>query len=364
LQWVSKADHEPARGTRRADAHVGWLGRPTGHRREPINDTIEGRMNILLIGATGQIGHALARRLATTNHTLTVLVRDGARLGFAAGVRVLQASAFDGEVFARALAGQDLVVYGVGLPEQYVQDPDTFDRVNHRLFARFLEALCASPVRRLVYISTYEVFEPVHKRIRESHPVADPASLSPYFAAMTRAYRLALDTAASAGLTLTTIHPAAVYGGRDTGDGVTHVIDNLLNRRVLKIPTILKGAFPVVHADSLADAIVRAFDHAGAFIVSEGMTSLKDIALAVRAQAPRAFVPPVVPAWMAYAAIGLLERIARWTGTRPIMSVSQLDFVTQGDEPLADRAASVLGWQARSLAEGLGQTLRERADRR
>jgi nucleoside-diphosphate-sugar epimerase len=324
--------------------------------------TIKACMNILLIGATGQIGFALARKLAASSgHKLTVLVRDGARLGFAPGVRVLQAPAFEGEVFARALAGQDLVVYSVGLPEQFVAEPDTFDRVNHRLFASFLQALRASTVRRLVYVSTYEVFEPVQQRIRESHPVADPARLSPYFAAMTRAYRLALDAAAQDGVALTTIHPAAVYGGRDTGDGVTHVIENVLNRRVLRIPTILKSAFPVVHADKLADAIVRAFDHAGAFIVSESMSSLKEIALAVRAQAPRAFVPPTVPAWMAYATIGLLERIARWSGTRPILSVSQLDFVTQGDEPLADRAISVLGWQPGSLAEGVGKYLRERS---
>ena len=320
-------------------------------------------MNILLIGATGQIGHTLAIKLAATAHTLTVLVRDGARQGFASGVRVIQAPAFDGKVFAQALAGQDLVVYGIGLPEQYARNPDIFEQVNHRLFARFLDALRASAVRRLVYISTYEVFEPVEQMIRESHPVADPAKLSPYFAAMTRAYCLAIDTAASAGLSLTTIHPAAVYGGLDTGDGVTHVIENVLNRRVLRIPTILKGAFPVVHVDSLADAIVRALDHAGAFIVSEGMTSLRDVAMAVRAHAPRSFVPPVVPVWMAYATIGVLEHLARWTGTRPIMSVSQLDFVTKGDEPLADRAAGVLGWQARSLADGVDQYLRERSNR-
>lgn len=318
-------------------------------------------MNVLLIGATGQIGHALARKLAASGHALTVLVRDGAQLGFAPGVRVLSAPAFDGEVFARALTGQELVVYGIGLPEQYARDTTIFEQVNHQLFARFLQALVASPVRRLLYISTYEVFDPRERRIRETHPLADPASLTPYFASMTRAYRLAVETARRAGLALTSIHPAAVYGGRNTGDGVTHVIENVLGRRVLRIPTILKGAFPVVHVDSLADAIVRAFDHEGAFIVSEGMTSLKDIALAVRAQASGAFVPPVVPTWMAYAAIGLLERIARATGTRPIMSVSQLDFVTRGDEPLADRAIDVLGWQPRSLAEGVGQYLRERS---
>ena len=90
-------------------------------------------MNILLIGATGQIGFALAFRLAATSHSLTVLVRESARLGFAAAVRVIHAPAFDVGAFAQALAGQDMVIYSVGMPEQYVHDPDTFDEVNHRL---------------------------------------------------------------------------------------------------------------------------------------------------------------------------------------------------------------------------------------
>jgi nucleoside-diphosphate-sugar epimerase len=112
-------------------------------------------MNILLVGATGQIGFALAGRLAASGHALTVLVREGAHLGFGAAVRVLQVPVFDQAVFARALSGQDLVVYSVGLPEQYARDPDLFDRVNHRLFASFLQALRACAVRRLVYVSTY-----------------------------------------------------------------------------------------------------------------------------------------------------------------------------------------------------------------
>ena len=45
--------------------------------------------------------------------------------------------------------------------------------------------------------------------------------------------------------------------------------------------------------DSLADAIVRALDHAGAFNVSEGMRSMQDVALAVRAHAHGTFVSPL-----------------------------------------------------------------------
>ena len=317
-------------------------------------------MNILLIGATGQIGFALAQRLAQSRDKLTVLVRAGAALGFGQQVRVMRAPVFDRAVFEQALQGQDIVVYSVGLPEQYARDPAIFETVNHQLFGQFLDALQASPVCRLVYVSTYEVFQAREQRIRENHPIADPATLSPYFAAMTRAYQRVQQTAISANLSLTTIHPAAVYGGRDTGDGVTHVIENVLNRRYWKIPTILEGRFPVVHADSLADAIVRSFDHTGAFIVSEGMTSLKKLAQAVKAEAPRAFTPPVVPRWMAYAAIGGMEHAARAFGFRPIMSVSQLDFVTKGDEPLAERAGSILGWKPRTLAEGVRLYLKNR----
>lgn len=89
-------------------------------------------------------------------------------------MHVIRAPAFDGSVFAQARPGQDLVVYALGQPEQYARDPGLFARVNHQLFAGFLGALRALPVRRLVYICTYEVFEPVQGRIRESHALADP----------------------------------------------------------------------------------------------------------------------------------------------------------------------------------------------
>jgi hypothetical protein len=61
----------------------------------------------------------------------------------------------------------------------------------------------------------------------------------------------------------------------------------------------------------------------------------------------------VVPAWMAYTTIGVMETLARWFGFRPILSVSQLDFVTKGDEPLANRAQQVLGWAPRGANAGL-----------
>ncbi len=309
-------------------------------------------MKILLIGATGQIGFALATRLASTAHSLTVLVRAHAKLGFAPNVSVIKADALDEAEFKRALEGMDAVIYGIGLPEQFTPTKDLFERVNLGLCATFMKALAKSTVKRLVYISTYEVFEAKAGLIRESHSLSNPSTLSPYFAAMVKAYSLVQEASLQHGIALTTIHPAAVYGGRDTGDGITHYLENIVNYRYHKIPTILAGRFPVVHTDSLANAIILSLDHKGAFIVSEGMTSLKELAQSLRQITP-CFIPPQLPKAMVYASIAAMEFCARLIGTRPLLSVSQLDFITKGDEPLADRAKSVLGWKPNDLKSGL-----------
>ena len=316
-------------------------------------------MKVLLVGATGQIGYALAAALAASGHALTVLVR-GERQGFPAGVRVLQAERFTPEVFAGALQGMDIAIYGVGLPEQFAFDTGVFDRVNLDIFRAFLAALEKTPVRRLVYISTYEVFQAVDGQIRETHAPTGLAGMSPYFQAMIKAYALAQAEAQRLGLRLTTIHPAAVYGGRNTGDGFTNYLENLVRWNLLKMPANVAGHFPVVHAASLADAIVRSLEHTGAYLVSEGMTSMPELARALRRHM-RSYVPITLPRSLAYVSAAALEGLSWVTRRRPILARVQVDFITSGHQPLADKARAELGWQPMTLDQGLARYLRERS---
>ena len=316
-------------------------------------------MKLLVIGATGQVGHALTHALVGAGHEVSALVRRAEDPALPAAARLIVEPSFTEATFARALAGVDAVVYGVGLPEQFTFDAGVFERVNLGLFQAFTRALEASAVRRLVYISTYEVFQSQGGLIRETHPLADPTTQSPYFAAMTRAYAHATAFAARTGTRLTTIHPAALYGGLNTGDGFTNVIENLLHWRLWNLPVVLPGRFPLVHAQSLAQAVVQSLDHDGAFLVSDGMSCLKDLALALRSLT-RSYVPPVVPAGLAYAATAPVEALARLLRFRPMLCQAQLDFITQGTEPLADRAAATLGWRPLPLRDGLRRYLDER----
>jgi dihydroflavonol-4-reductase len=316
-------------------------------------------MKILLIGATGQVGYALTHALAKAGHETTVLVRSAGQLSFPSGVQVVTEVEFTEARFARLLPGMDCAIYGVGLPEQFAFDTDIFERVNLQLLQTFLRALEKSALRRLVYVSTYEVFTAQGGLIREHHPISELGSLTPYFCAMTKAYTEATAFAARTGTALTTIHPAALYGGLNTSEGFTNVVENLLNWRLWKLPVVLPGRFPLVHAASVADAMVRALGHEGAYIVSDGMCSLKSLAQSLRRQA-RSYVPPEIPAALAYAATAPMEALGRALHFRPMLCKVQLDFITNGSEPLADRAAQVLGWTPRPLEEGLRQYLTER----
>lgn len=315
-------------------------------------------MKWLLVGATGQIGYALAHAMAHAGHDLTVLVRDS-RLVFPETVKVVQASTFTPQAFQQALAGVDGVIYGVGIPEQFAFDTGVFDQINLEIFRRFLAELEKTPIRRLVYLSTYEVFQPEDGLIRETHAPAGLAGMTPYFQAMIKAYALAQSESQRLGLQLTTIHPAAVYGGRDTGDGITHYLENLVNWRVLKLPANLNGRFPVVHTASLSAAILRALDHTGAFLISDTMTSMPDMARALR-RLRRSYVPLTVPRPLAYVSAALFEAGARLTGWRPVLARVQVDFITAGNEPLVDKAREVLGFEPVTLERGLALYLEER----
>ena len=315
-------------------------------------------MRILLLGATGQIGQALADALALTEHHVSVMVRN-AQAAFPANVRVIEQREFSAAAMGAALKDTDHVIYGIGLPEQFTVDPGIFDKVNCALLGTFLGELRKSSVRALTYISTYEVFESDNNHIDEAAPIADESHMTPYFQSMVRAYRSVVQFAQANAITLTTIHPAAVYGGRNTGDGITEFLENLAARRWYKVPFITRTKFPVVHVDQLSGAIITSIGKPGAFIVSDQMTSLAQIARTLRARVA-SYVPLTMPVGVTKLGVSILERAARLIGVKPFASSVQLEYLTKGWEPSPAKAVRELGFIPLPLADGIDRYLAAR----
>jgi nucleoside-diphosphate-sugar epimerase len=313
-------------------------------------------MNILVLGATGQIGYAATNALARTGHKVSVLARNGSRLRYPDNVTVIERPQLTPEAFKVALQGVDHAIYCIGLPEQFLFDTSVFEEVHCELLETFLDALASSSVRRLTYLSTYEVFEVIDGAISETHPIADTSHMTPYSRSKVRAYRLVTDFARAHAVHLTTIHPAAVYGGLNTGRGITDYMTNLAMWKWHRLPSINAGDFPVIHVDSLSEVIVKSLDQPGAYIASDQMTTLRGIADAMRRQAP-SYVPMVIPKGLARLSASLLEALAKVVRVKPLISVGQMHFLTRGWRPDPANAIEKLGWTPMTLDEGIRRFL-------
>ena len=77
-------------------------------------------MTVLITGATGQVGNAIARRLADDGVEVRALVRspDRARV-LPAGVRAVFGDVTDPKSLHAALDGSATVYHAAGIPEQW-----------------------------------------------------------------------------------------------------------------------------------------------------------------------------------------------------------------------------------------------------
>nr|MDQ3936555.1 NAD(P)H-binding protein [Actinomycetota bacterium] len=169
-------------------------------------------MRALVTGATGKVGGAVARALLERGDEVRALVRDPGR---AAGVLPPGAAAVRGDVtdpgsLAEAVRGCELVFNAMGLPEQWLEDEDTFDRVNARGTENVIRAAREGGVRRVVHTSTIDVFHAERGARFDESRVADYPKGTAYERSKQRAEELAF--AARGDMELVVCNPAGVYG--------------------------------------------------------------------------------------------------------------------------------------------------------
>ncbi len=314
---------------------------------------------ILVTGATGTVGNAIAAVLVAAGTEVRALVRDveRARSLLPPGVEPVRGDVTDGESVAAAVAGCERVFHAAGLPEQWRLDAEDFRRVNVAGTANVLAACRRHGVIRLLYTSTIDVFawEP---GIPFDESRLDP---EPRPTAYERSKQDADQLVAAAvedGLDAVFLHPSAVYGPAPV---VTVALNDLLLRLAKRqIPALLPGGMPVVHAADVAAGHLAAAERAQAgerFILSGEYLTLREIAVAVREAAPEAKVPAVMPLVFARALAAGGEALARLTRRPPLIARGELIFLASHPVPVAARAQERLDWTSHPVGEGFAATL-------
>jgi dihydroflavonol-4-reductase len=315
-------------------------------------------VTVLITGATGQVGNAIARRLAADGIDVRALVRSPERARvLPAGVQAVFGDVTDAPSLRAALDGAATVYHAAGIPEQWRRDVREFARVNVEGTRNVVDAALAAGVQRFVYTSTDDVLVQAPGAPFDESAISPNPGVTPYQRSKQEADRI-VTAALDRGLPAVFLHPAGVYGPAPfLVKGLNDLLMQLAKR---KTPALLPGGMAVAFSEDVADGHVRAAAQAAVgarYLLVESFQTLTDIARSVAASEPRAKVPRVMPLAVARAVAMAGEGVAQVTGRPPMIPRSVLQFLGRGSRPSGARARAELGWNPTPFATGVERTL-------
>lgn len=337
--------------------------------------TVERR--IVVTGATGFLGGALARRLAATRPWQQVvgLGRDAGRGRAlqAQGVEFHALDLTDEAAVHRVLRGADTVVHCAALSSPWGRR-EAFVAANIVATEHVVAACIARQVRRLVHISTPGIYHDgaPHLGIREDHRL--PARpVNDYAATKLVAERLVFERCAAGGVSALALRPRAIFGPGDSA-----ILPRLAQAlRAGRLRRIGDEACTVdlSYIDNVVDATVLAMDASWrlggrVYNISNGepvaiWSVIDRLADALSLPRPRKRVPKPLALALA-SAVEAFHRRFRPDAEPPLLRYG-VELLSVDMTLDIARAREELGYRPRvNMDEALDKTLRElaRAERR
>jgi nucleoside-diphosphate-sugar epimerase len=318
-------------------------------------------MRVLVTGATGKVGHAIASALLERGDHVRALVRDPRRTASVvpAGIEPVTGDVTDAQSVAGAVEGCELVFNAMGLPEQWVRDQGIFDRVNAAGSGQLAAAAKRAGVRRFIHTSTHDVFHAGTGQRFDETMLADYPKGTPYERSKQRAEELVL--AERDAMEVVILNPCAVYG---PGPSASVSFDKELFEPLIRkrLPALPPGGSALVFSPGAADAHLRAAEKGSdgeRYIVADTYADFRELAETVVRVAGRGRIPPRMPVPVARAASALTEGISKLTRRRPLIPRGQLHYFLWQARPDSSKAQGELGWRPTPLEAGIYQTLSE-----
>jgi dihydroflavonol-4-reductase len=313
---------------------------------------------VLLTGATGFVGSAIARALVAAGYPVRALVRAGAVRNNLAGVAL---EPFDGDIcdeaaLARAMAGVRYVVHAAADYRLWARDPSALVRTNVDGTRRVMQAALRAGAERVVYTSSVATLatRPSGDAADETAPLDERAAVGAYKRSKVAAERIVEAMVARDGLQAVIVNPSTPVGPRDIKPTPTGRI--IVEAARGRVPAYVDTGMNLVHVDDVAQGHVAALTlgRVGERYILGGdnvslLTMLSDIAQLAGGRAPRWKLPrgPLYP----LAAIA--EAIGRATSREPFLTLDGLRMSEHRMFFTSAKASRELGFRARPYADGL-----------
>jgi uncharacterized protein YbjT (DUF2867 family) len=293
-------------------------------------------MNVLVCGASGCVGSAVASALRSRGHRVIEGGRTQGESRLSTHVDFMQARPPSAWAAALAQRRVEVIVNCVGiLIESRAQ---SFERVHSAGPIEMFRGAALAGVGRVIQVSALGVG-------------ADPQSLAtPYLHSKLRAD----DALAGLGVDWAVLRPSLVYG---PGSASAELFATLASLPVIGLPGRGEQQVQPVHVYEVAEAVARLVEHPGALravheIGGAASLSYREMLATYRAALG---LGPALWLRMPMPLMALGARVAEWLPQK-VFSRDTLRLLERGSVPGVNSAAVLLGREPTSLARGLQTT--------
>jgi len=311
---------------------------------------------VLVTGASGFVGSAVARALVARGDDVRVLLREGSSRKNIDGLdcRVMIGDMRDAKAMTKAMEGVRHVFHVAADYRLWARDPSEIVRNNLKGARAVMEAARTTGVERIVYTSSVAALKPVAGRaVDETSRHDEVTVIGVYKKSKLVAERL-VERLAGEGLPVVIVSPSTPIGPRDIKPTPTgRIIVEAANGRM---PAFVDTGLNLVHVDDVAQGHLLALDKGRIgenYILGGEDVRLRDmlalIAPLVGRKPPRVRLPraPLYP--LAFGA----EAFARMRGKEPFLTVDALKMSKYLMYFSSEKAKAELGFQARPFARGI-----------
>ncbi|MBR4506532.1 MAG: NAD-dependent epimerase/dehydratase family protein [Bacteroidales bacterium] len=317
-------------------------------------------MKVLLLGATGLLGHNVLQRLLAEGHEATALVRrsDGLRLP-GGGWHTVVGSVLDYPTLCRAAKGCEAVVNCAGATDMSLPGREDFMPMNHDLCKMLVRLMEETGIRVLVHTSTVNTIG----YGTAGHPANEEAPMRPpfegsFYADSKRAGELVVLGAAQhhKDWHVVVINPGFMIGAYDTKPSSGRMLLAGYRRRAMVAP---KGGKAFVAVQDVAQAAVAALtrgDNGARYIAvnSQGCFGIKELyKMQASTMGYRQHVL-TLPNWL-LAVAGRLGDALRAVGVRTELSTLNVRQLMVHEYYDNSRGREALGYAETPIEQAIGE---------
>jgi dihydroflavonol-4-reductase len=318
---------------------------------------------VLVTGASGFVGSAVAKTLTEAGFAVRALVRPTSPRAHLNGMQVefVEGDLRDAESVQRAMDGVRHVFHVAADYRLWARDPREIAEVNVVGTRTIMTQALRAGVERVVYTSSVATLalNSEGQPVDETLPLSESNAIGAYKRSKVAAERLVEAMIANDRLPAIIVNPSTPIGPRDVRPTPTGRI--IVEAATGRIPGFVDTGLNLVHVDDVAAGHLAALRQGriGERYILGGENvrfsdMLADIAAMVGRRAPRLRFPRRMMMPAAYVA----ESLARVTGREPLLTRDGLRMAKYRMFFNAAKAERELGFRARPYREGLADAIK------